>query len=88
MKTKKIIILLLATGLLFPGCKKDFLKLDNPNLQTTSTFWQTEDQAVLGVNGIYHAWGYDGTLCVSPRHALTAVMILPGHQVPGTLFMQ
>jgi starch-binding outer membrane protein, SusD/RagB family len=77
MKTIKIIILFLTIGLIFQGCSKDYLKLDNPNLQTTSTFWQTEDQAVLGVNGIYHAWGYDGTFmrfapaCLDSRDDIT-----------------
>ena len=76
-KTIKITILFLAIVLFFAGCKKDFLTLDNPNLQTTATFWQTEDQAVLGVNGIYHAWGYDGTFmrfapaCLDSRDDIT-----------------
>ena len=61
MKTIKITILLLAIVLFFAGCKKDYLELTNPNLQTTATFWQTENQAILGVNGVYHALGYDGT---------------------------
>ena len=78
MKTKKIIVLaFLAIGLSFSGCKKDFLELSNPNVQTTSTFWQTEDQAILGVNGIYHALGYDGTFlrfapaCLDSRDDIT-----------------
>ncbi len=77
MKTIKIFILFLTIGLLFQGCSKDYLKLDNPNLQTTSTFWQTEDQAILGVNGIYHALGYDGTFmrfepaCLDSRDDIT-----------------
>jgi starch-binding outer membrane protein, SusD/RagB family len=77
MKTIKIILLFLAFGLLFQGCSKDYLELSNPNLQTTATFWQTEDQAVLGVNGIYHALGYDGTFmrfapaCLDSRDDIT-----------------
>ncbi len=77
MKTKKIIILFVAIGLLFSGCKKNYLQLSNPNLQTTATFWQTEDEAVLGVNGIYHALGYDGTFmrfapaCLDSRDDIT-----------------
>lgn len=77
MKTIKTIIFFLAIILLFPGCSKNYLELNNPNLQTTGTFWQTEDQAVLGVNGIYHAWGYDGTFmrfapaCLDSRDDIT-----------------
>ena len=77
MKTTKIILLFLTIGFFFSGCSKDYLELSNPNLQTTSTFWQTEDQAVLGVNGIYHALGYDGTFlrfapaCLDSRDDIT-----------------
>ncbi len=77
MKTKKITIFLATLTLLFVGCKKDYLDLANPNLQTASTFWQTEDQAKLGVNGIYHALGYDGTFlrfapaCLDSRDDIT-----------------
>jgi hypothetical protein len=77
MKTNKIIISFLAIGLLFTSCKKDFLDLSDPNRQTTTSFWQTTDQAVLGVNGIYHATGYDGTFmrfapaCLDSRDDIT-----------------
>jgi SusD family. len=79
MKTKSIksIILLLAISLGFAGCSKDYLDLSNPNLQTSSTFWQTEDQAVLGVNGVYQALLYDGTFlrfapaCLDSRDDIT-----------------
>lgn len=77
MKTIKITIFLLAITLFFAGCKKNYLELTNPNLQTTGTFWQTEDQAILGVNGVYHALGYDGTFlrfapaCLDSRDDIT-----------------
>lgn len=69
--------LIVLTGLLFTGCSEDRLDLTNPNLQTTATFWQTEDQAVLGVNSIYQALMYDGTFlrfapaCLDSRDDIT-----------------
>lgn len=77
MKTIKISILFLAIVLFVAGCKKDYIDLTNPNLQTSATFWQTEDQAVLGVNGVYQALLYDGTFlrfapaCLDSRDDIT-----------------
>lgn len=77
MKTIKITIFFLAIVFSYAGCKKDYLELTNPNLQTTATFWQTEDQALLGVNGIYQAFQYDGTFlrfapaCLDSRDDIT-----------------
>lgn len=43
------------------SCKKDFLELSNPNVQTSGSFWKTEADAVAGVNAIYQSLYYDGT---------------------------
>lgn len=56
---KKIIYSIIII-LLVGGCDK---KLDqvNPNRATTSSFWQTSDQAFAGVTAIYNALILDGT---------------------------
>ncbi|MDP4208560.1 MAG: RagB/SusD family nutrient uptake outer membrane protein [Bacteroidota bacterium] len=78
MKTTKYIILFfIAIGLFLPSCKKDYLEITNPNLQTAATYWKTEDQALLGVNGVYQALLYDGTFlrfapaCLDSRDDIT-----------------
>jgi hypothetical protein len=43
------------------ACKKDFLELSNPNVQTSGSFWKTEADAQAGVNAIYQSLYYDGT---------------------------
>jgi starch-binding outer membrane protein, SusD/RagB family len=60
MKKYKILVVML--GLLSAtACKKDFLELSNPNVQTSGSFWKTEADAVAGVNAIYQSLYYDGT---------------------------
>jgi len=81
MKTKnkiKIYAIIGFFSLLFTtSCSNNYLDLSNPNVQTTTSFWQTEDQAVLGVNGIYQALLYDGTFlrfapaCLDSRDDIT-----------------
>jgi starch-binding outer membrane protein, SusD/RagB family len=56
MKNIKKYILLAA----LMGCS-DNLELLNPNVPTTDTFWQTEDQALAGVTAIYNSLIIDGT---------------------------
>lgn len=43
------------------SCKSDFLDLANPNVQTSESYWKTEDDALKGVNAIYQGLYYDGT---------------------------
>jgi starch-binding outer membrane protein, SusD/RagB family len=59
----KNIKFLLVTMLLCSAvaCKKDFLELSNPNVQTSGSFWKTEADAAAGVNAIYQSLYYDGT---------------------------
>ena len=43
------------------SCGKDYLQLDNPNQQRVTTFWKTENDALMSVNAVYQALYYDGT---------------------------
>lgn len=59
---KKIKLMVLSALLLTAvSCKKDFLELSNPNVQTSGSFWKTEADAEAGVNAIYQSLYYDGT---------------------------
>ena len=58
-KIKFIVVLALLCSAI--SCKKDFLELTNPNVQTSGSFWKTEADAVSGVNAIYQSLYYDGT---------------------------
>lgn len=61
MKTKKIFSILMGVVLL-AGCSESWLELSNPNLQTTETFWKTDDDFRKGVNATYQSLAiYDGT---------------------------
>ena len=42
------------------SCKKD-LELVNPNAQTAQSFWQTQNDAIMGVNAAYSSLVTDGT---------------------------
>jgi len=61
MKKIKFLLLLAAFISGTTSCKKDFLELSNPNVQTSGSFWKTEADAVSGVNAIYQSLYYDGT---------------------------
>lgn len=78
MKTLiKNITIIGLISLVFSGCSADWLTLNNPNVMTSASYWQTEDQAVAGVNGIYQALTYDGTFlrfapaCLDSRDDIT-----------------
>jgi hypothetical protein len=57
---KKIKILLICLSLTALGCDED-LNQENPNYQTTETFWKTGEHAVKGVDAIYNAYIIDGS---------------------------
>ena len=60
MNFKKILIT--AVGVVSGiSCGKDYLNLESPNQRSTTTFWKTENDAVMAVNAIYQALYYDGT---------------------------
>ena len=59
---KSFTYIFLTLGLLFlSGCSEDWVEQTNPNVQTTGSFWKTEQDAVKAVNAIYQALHYDGT---------------------------
>ena len=60
MKSKYIATFLLSL-MLFTGCTEDWLELKNPNLQTSETFWNTEEDIMKGVTAAYMGLLYDGT---------------------------
>lgn len=74
MNMKKIMITL-AAGLLLTACSEDFLDLKNPNLLTTDTYWETNDDVMSAfaatysllrdVNGGY--WGVRGVELTNGR---------------------
>lgn len=74
MKMKKLIIILTGS-LLLSACADDFLDLENPNLLTTDTYWQTKDDVMNAfaatysllrdVNGGY--WGVRGVELTNGR---------------------
>lgn len=60
MKTRYIYILIL-TLFIAPGCNKD-LEIPNPNAATIANFWQTESDAIKGINAVYSTL-HRGALC-------------------------
>ncbi|MCH7398284.1 RagB/SusD family nutrient uptake outer membrane protein [Belliella sp. DSM 107340] len=58
---KKYIYSLLAGAMLASAGCESKLDLNNPNIATTGTFWQTEADAVAAVNSIYNSLIIDGT---------------------------
>jgi starch-binding outer membrane protein, SusD/RagB family len=55
MKNRIAIILGLVTVLATSACNKDFLDQQNPNSQTVKDYFQTENDVLLAVNGIYQS---------------------------------
>jgi hypothetical protein len=67
LKPEKHIIMKKATYILSLGlllicfsCGEDFLQRENPNQQTTGTFWQTGDDALKAINSTYQSLTMDG----------------------------
>lgn len=54
-------VALTALMLVSFSCSEDFLDLNNPNVQTSGSFWKTPADAEAGVNAIYQSLYYDGT---------------------------
>lgn len=62
MKKTKIIYTLLLTGLTLMSCvKEEDLVQNDPNTETTESFWQNDNDALLGVNSVYGSLLTDGT---------------------------
>ena len=53
MKTKTLTILALFSCIVFITCSDDLLDQINPNAPTAESFWQNEDDAILGINAAY-----------------------------------
>lgn len=60
MKRKQNIFFVLIFLLGAASCSEEFLELENPNQQTTGTFWETESDAIKGVNAVYSSLTMDG----------------------------
>jgi starch-binding outer membrane protein, SusD/RagB family len=60
MRNFKYIILLFSLVAVASSCSKDFVDLNNPNQQTTGTYWTTSAEAIAGVNAVYSTLYYDG----------------------------
>lgn len=60
MKTIKNSLVVLSLLLAMVSCSEEFLELENPNQQTTGTFWKTESDAIKGVNAVYSSLTMDG----------------------------
>lgn len=56
---KSKILKYLFLAILFTGCSDDFLDLQPLTQEVTSTFYQTEDQAMQGLVAVYDVLGYD-----------------------------
>jgi hypothetical protein len=59
MNMRNRLVPVLAAALLLAGCAD--ITLDDPNRQTVDTFWQDEQDAVLGINAAYRALQENGT---------------------------
>lgn len=65
MNLKKYIIALAAAPMLLTSCSDSFLNEVNPNNQTPSTFWVSEENVMKGLSAVYNpvrrmTWGYYG----------------------------
>ncbi len=59
---KTLFAMLLSGSLLMSSCvKEDDLFQSDPNVDTTSSFWQNEEDALLGLNSVYGSLLTDGT---------------------------
>ena len=59
MKNYKNILVLLSLVVLIASCSKSFVELNDPNRQTSGSYWNTSDDAIAGVNAIYSTLYYD-----------------------------
>ena len=60
MKHIRYIIAVIGMVAFTTSCSEEFLELENPNQQTTGTFWQTEADAMKGINAVYSSLTMDG----------------------------
>ncbi len=60
MRTLRIVGFTFALAFLLTSCSDNLLDIENPNQQTSETFWSNGDQALQGVNAAYEPLTYDG----------------------------
>jgi hypothetical protein len=60
MRTLRLVGFTLAALLVLSACSDNLLDIENPNQQTSESFWSNADQAVQGVNAAYEPLTYDG----------------------------
>lgn len=53
MKRARIILVSAVIFMTISSCEKDLLDQVNPNAPTPDTFWNTEEDAILGINAVY-----------------------------------
>ena len=60
MRTLRIVGFSFALLLVLSSCSDGLLDIENPNQQTSESFWSNGDQALQGVNAAYEPLTYDG----------------------------
>lgn len=60
MRTLRLVGFTIAALLILSACSDNLLDIENPNQQTSESFWSNADQAVQGVNAAYEPLTYDG----------------------------
>jgi hypothetical protein len=60
MRTLRIVGFSFALLLVLTSCSDGLLDIQNPNQQTSESFWSNGDQALQGVNAAYEPLTYDG----------------------------
>jgi hypothetical protein len=53
-------IALLIVVIMFSSCSEDFLERTNPNEQSSSDYWKTEEQMMNGINAAYRPLRFNG----------------------------
>ena len=60
MKRNLLFMLLTGIFVLMPGCSKDFLDLQDPNRESSDTYWRKEKDFELGLNAAYSVFRIPG----------------------------
>lgn len=60
MRLLRLVGISVTLVLVLASCDDSFLDIQNPNQQTSESFWSTGDQALKGVNAAYEPLTYDG----------------------------
>lgn len=60
MKTLRFASITIICILLLVACDKNLLDISNPNQPTSDSWWNTQDQAIKGINSAYEPLTFDG----------------------------